>query len=232
MKSLLKLIRLEMRKNKINLLRAVLITDVAILLLMILIAFTGIDEASDFNTYADIFEGVHIFVKVIFMIFGSVLISKLVIDEYKNNTVTVLFMYPIPRKKLIAAKLLIVSLFILITIFVSNVLISAALVGFNHYIKEAITGEVTLKLITSQVTMSALDAVYSAGIGLIPLFFGLRKKSVPATIVSAVLIASILSSDFGNFRLGNQVGVSLFLGLVGVAVAYLSIRNIEYQDVA
>ncbi len=229
---MLKLIRLEMRKNKINLLRAVLITDVAILLLMILIAFTGIDEASDFNTYADIFEGVHIFVKVIFMIFGSVLISKLVIDEYKNNTVTVLFMYPIPRKKLIAAKLLIVSLFILITIFVSNVLISAALVGFNHYIKEAITGEVTLKLITSQVTMSALDAVYSAGIGLIPLFFGLRKKSVPATIVSAVLIASILSSDFGNFRLGNQVGVSLFLGLVGVAVAYLSIRNIEYQDVA
>ncbi len=229
---MLKLIRLEMRKNKINLLRAVLITDLVILLFMILIAFTGIDDAGEFITYGDVFEGVHIFVKVTFLIFGSVLISKLVIDEYKNNTVTVLFMYPIPRKKLMAAKLIIVSLFILITVFVSNVLISAALVGFNHYFMDAITGEVTLKLITSQITTAASDAVYSAGIGLIPLFFGLRKKSVPATIVSAVLLASVLSSNFGQFRLGNQVGVSLFLGLVGVAVAYLSIRNIEHQDIA
>ncbi len=229
---MLKLIRLEMRKNKINLLRAVLITDLVILFFMILIAFTGIDDTGEFITYADVFDGVHIFVKITFLIFGSVLISKLVIDEYKNNTVTLLFMYPIPRKKLMAAKLIIVSLFILITVFVSNVLISAALVGFNHYIKDAITGEVTLKLITSQITMAASDAVYSAGIGLIPLFFGLRKKSVPATIVSAILIASALSSDFGQFRLGNQVGVSLFLGLVGVAVAYLSIRKIEHQDIA
>jgi ABC-type transport system involved in multi-copper enzyme maturation permease subunit len=141
-------------------------------------------------------------------------------------------MYPIPRKKLMAAKLLIVSIFILVAVFVSNVLISAAIVGFNHYFKEAITGEVTLKLITSQLIMAGSDALYSAGIGLIPLFFGMRKKSVPATIVSAVLIASVLSSDFGSFQLGNQVGVSLFLGLVGVTVAYLTIRNIEHQDIA
>ncbi|MNI96793.1 hypothetical protein D3C73_1553190 [compost metagenome] len=60
----------------------------------------------------------------------------------------------------------------------------------------------------------------------------MRKKSVPATIVSAVLIASMLSSSFGSFRLENQVGVSLVLGLVGVSIAYLSIRNIEQQDVA
>ncbi|MNH46905.1 hypothetical protein D3C79_1098980 [compost metagenome] len=64
------------------------------------------------------------------------------------------------------------------------------------------------------------------------MFFGMRKKSVQATIVSAVLIASILSSGFGQFRLGNQVGVSLFLGIVGVVIAYLSIRNIEHQDIA
>lgn len=228
---MLKLIRLEMRKNKINLLRAVLITDLAILLFMILVVFSGIDDASDFNTYADVFEGLHVFVKVTFLIFGSVLISKLVIDEYKNNTITVLFMYPIPRKKLMAAKLIIVSLFIMVMIFVSNVVMSAALVGFDHYIKDAITGEVTLKLITEQLAIAGSDAVYSAGIGLIPLFFGMRKKSVPATIVSAVLIASILSSGSGHFRLGNQVGLSLFLGIVGVVIAYLSIRNIEHQDI-
>ena len=227
---MLKLIRLEMHKNKFNFLKAFLITDLAILLFMVLLV--GIDDTNEFSTYAAVLDSMHIFIKVAFMIFGSVLISKLVIDEYKNNTVTVLFMYPIPRKKLMAAKLIIVFLFILITIFVSNVLISAALVGFNHVFKEAITGEVTLKLITSQISIAASDAVYSAGIGLIPLFFGLRKKSVPATIVSAVLIASVLSSGFDSFRLGDQVGVSLILGLVGVVIAFLTIRNIEHQDIA
>lgn len=228
---MLKLIRLELRKNKISLFKGSLIAVLAIILFMLLVVFTEIDDAGDFATYADVFDGVHIFVKVVFMVFGSVLISKLVIDEYKNNTIDLLFMYPIPRKKLMAAKLLIVSLFMLVTIFVSNVVVGAAMALFNHYFVEAISGELTAGLIGEQLTMSASDAVYSAGIGLIPLFFGMRKKSVPVTIVSGVLIAGVLSSNFGSFRLGNQVGVSLFLGLAGVAIAYLSIRKIETQDV-
>ncbi|MDF9841790.1 MULTISPECIES: ABC transporter permease [unclassified Paenibacillus] len=227
---MLKLIRLELRKNKISLFKGFLIADLALLLFMLLVVFTEVEEG-DFSTYADVFEGVHIFVKAVFMVFGSVLISKLVIEEYKNNTIDLLFMYPIPRKKLMAAKLIIVSLFILITIFVSNVVVGAGIVGFNHYFSEAISGELTPQIIGEQLIMAASDAVYSAGIGLIPLFFGMRKKSLPATIVSGVLIAGLLSSDFGSFRLGNQVGVSLFLGLAGVAIAYLSIRKIETQDV-
>ncbi|MNT69857.1 hypothetical protein D3C72_2082000 [compost metagenome] len=60
----------------------------------------------------------------------------------------------------------------------------------------------------------------------------MRKKSVPVTIVSGVLISGVLSSNFSGFRLGNQVGVSLVLGIAGVAIAYLSIRKIETHDVA
>ncbi|AIQ46147.1 hypothetical protein R70723_09800 [Paenibacillus sp. FSL R7-0273] len=229
---MLKLIRLELRKNRISLFKGSLIAGLAIILFMLLVVFTEIDDPGDFATYADVFDGVHIFVKVVFLVFGSVLISKLVIDEYKNNTIDLLFMYPIPRKKLMAAKLLIVSLFMLVTIFVSNVVVGAAMVGFNHYFVHAISGELTTGQIGEQLTISAVDAVYSAGIGLIPLFFGMRKKSVPATIVSGVLIAGVLSSNFSGFKLDNQVGVSLILSLIGIAVAYLSIRNIETQDVA
>lgn len=229
---MLKLIRLELRKNRISLFKGSLIAVLAIILFMLLVVFTEMDDQGDFATYANVFDSVHIFVKVVFMVFGSVLISKLVIDEYKNNTIDLLFMYPIPRKKLMAAKLLIVSLFMLVTIFVSNVVVGAAMAGFNHYFVNAISGELTPGLIGEQLTISAADALYSAGIGLIPLFFGMRKKSVPVTIVSGVLISGVLSSNFGSFQLGSQVGVSLVLGLTGVVVAYLSIRNIETQDVA
>ncbi|WP_042201820.1 ABC transporter permease [Paenibacillus camerounensis] len=229
---MLKLIRLELRKNRISLFKGSLIAALAIMLFMLLVVFTEIDDPGDFATYADVFDGVHIFVKAVFMVFGAVLISKLVIDEYKNNTIDLLFMYPIPRKKLMAAKLMIVSLFMLVTIFIANVLVGAAIVGFNHYFVEAISGELTAELISEHLIRAASDAVYSAGIGLIPLYFGMRKKSVPTTIVTGVLIAGLLSSDFGSFQLGNQVGVSLVLGIVGVTIAYLSIRKIETQDVA
>ncbi|WNS46493.1 ABC transporter permease [Paenibacillus sp. MMS20-IR301] len=229
---MLKLIRLELRKSKFNFLKTVLIADLAILAFMILVAFTGMDEG-DFNTYADLFEGVFVFVKATYIIFASVLLSKLVIDEYKNNTITVLFMYPVPRKMLMAAKLIIVFVFTFLGIFLSDVALSAVLAGIGHAVPDVIQGTVTRELITTELGRASTDALYAAGIGLIPLYFGMRRKSVPATIVSAVLIVMVISSGFGNgsFRLGNMLGISLTLALAGAAIAYLSIRKIEHQDV-
>ncbi|MEK4329982.1 ABC transporter permease [Paenibacillus sp. FSL R7-0312] len=230
---MLKLIRLELRKSKFDFLKGMLIADLAILGFMILIAFTEMDDG-EFSTYTDLFDGVFVFVKATFIIFASVLISKLVIDEYKNNTITVLFMYPVPRKMLLAAKLIIVFLFTFLSIFLSDAVISGILTGVDYFVPDVIQGTLTQELITTQLMKAGTDALYAAGIALIPLYFGMRRKSVPATIVSAVLIVMLISSGFGNggFRMGNLIWISLSLALVGVGIAYLSIRNIEHQDVA
>lgn len=55
---------------------------------------------------------------------------------------------------------------------------------------------------------------------------------MPATIVSGVLVAALISSDFGGIRLGNFVLVSASLGLLGMAIAYQSIRKVEREDIA
>lgn len=39
-----------------------------------------------------------IFVRSVFIVFAGVLIAKLVIGEYKNRTITVMFTYPVSRK--------------------------------------------------------------------------------------------------------------------------------------
>ncbi|MFD2408632.1 ABC transporter permease [Paenibacillus rhizoplanae] len=230
---MLKLIRLELRKSKFTFLKGVLIANLAILGFMILIAFTGMDEG-DFGTYGDLFQGVSVFVKATYIIFASVLISKLVIDEYKNNTITVLFMYPVPRKMLMAAKLIIVFLFTFLTIWLSNIVISGILAGVGYFLPDLIQGTLTMDLVMTYFMQAGMDALYAAGIGLIPLYFGMRRKSVPATIVSAVLIVMLISSGFGNgsFRMGDLLGISVSLALAGAAVAYLSIRNIEHKDVS
>lgn len=229
---MLKLIKLELRKNKSNWIKGILIANLAILAFMILVVFTEANEEVDFSTYADVLRGLYIFVKGTFIIYASALLSKMVIDEFKNNTITLLFMYPISRKKLISAKLIIVFLFTLISIFFSNIILSVILGGIDYYIKDVIQGQMTLEMLLTEIPRVGLDAVYAAGIGLIPLFFGMRKKSVPATIVSAVLIVSMLSSDFGAFRMGDLAGISISLSLVGIGIAYLSFRNIEHKDIA
>ncbi len=226
---MLKLIQLEMRKNKTKLLRGALIADLILLAFMVLVVFT---EEGEFSTYADVFDGLYVFTKAIFIIFASVLLSKLVIDEYKNNTITVLFMYPVSRKKLMAAKLLIVFGFTFISIFLSDIILSLLLGGIDYYFSDVIQGELSVRMMLDELPGVAADAVYSAGIALIPLFFGMRKKSVPATLVSAVLLVSVLSSGVGQFRLGNQFGVAISLSLIGVFIAYLGIKDIEVKDVA
>ncbi|WP_256718218.1 ABC transporter permease [Paenibacillus borealis] len=236
MRALLKLIQLEIRKNKLaGMLKGVAIANLAIFAFMLLLTYVDSEGSGsgsgEFKTYAEMFSGLYVLVKATFVVFASVVLSKLVIDEYKNNTITLLFMYPISRKKLLGAKIIIVFLFTLISIFVSDVLISALLIGLNSF-THAIPGQLDLAVIPGEMIRIGADAAYAAGIGLIPLYIGMRKKSVPATIVAAVLLVSVSASDFGNFQPGNLVGFSIFLSLLGVAIAYLSIRNIEQKDIA
>lgn len=230
---MLKLMTLEIRKNKLkNLFKGVHIVNFSILAFMILVAFIDRSEGEGMITsYQDLFEGLYVFVKSAYIIFASVLISKLIIDEYKNNTITLLFMYPISRKKLMAAKIIIVFLFTFVTIIVSYIALGAILLGINSFV-DLIPGELTLQLITSELIKTVVSAFYAAGIALIPLYIGMKKKSVPATIVSAVLVVSLISSGFDQFRLGNLAAVSIPLGLLGAGIAYLAIRNVEHKDIA
>lgn len=230
---MLKLISLEIRKNKLSsMLKGFLYANIGLLAFLLLVIFVEKGESDPtLATYAELFDALFVFVKAVFIIFASVLLCKLVIDEYKNNTVTLLFMYPIPRKKLMIAKLIIVFLFTFAAILISDVVLGAILIGINYFVN-IIPGELTVNMITTELYRIVMGALYAAGIGLIPIYVGMRKKSVPATIVTAVLVVSTITSGFDQFRLGNLAAVSISLGLLGIGIAYLSIRKIETEDIA
>lgn len=230
---MLKLISLEIRKNKLKtLLTGAAIVNLAIFAFMILVIFIEKSEQNPtFTSYSDLFEGLFVFVKAAYLIFASVIISKLIIDEYKNNTITLLFMYPISRKKLMTAKIMIVFIFTFISIIVSSIVIGAMLLGINYFMN-FVQGELTLHFMTTELIKTVANAFYAAGIALIPLYFGMKKKSVPATIVSAVLVTSLISGGLDQARLGNLAAVSIPLGLIGAGIAFLAIRNIDHKDIA
>lgn len=229
---MLKLISLEIRKNKLSsILRGALYANLGLLAFMVLVLITDQTEVElTFASYAELFDMMSVFISAVFIIFAAVLLSKLVIDEYKNNTITLLFMYPISRKKLMAAKIIIVFLFTLLAVAISNIILGTILASLCYF-TEFIPGPLTAAVVSTALIKAGAGAVYAAGIGLIPLYVGMRRKSVPATIISAVLIVSVISSGFDQFRLGSLVSVSIGLCLLGIGIAYLSIRKVASQDI-
>ncbi|MBZ9609641.1 ABC transporter permease [Clostridium estertheticum] len=227
-----KLMKLEMKKVKIGgYIKGAIIANIVIIAIfaMTIVVSKNVGDI-DFTSLPFTFSMVDTTVKATFIIFASVLIARFIIEEYKSNTITVLFMYPISRKKLIMAKLLIVVLFTFISIVLSNIFIDFVLCIINNFYNFTPDKLTSSTIIRSFMTIG-INALASTGMGLIPLYFGMRKKSVPATIVSAILIVSIVCSGNGKYTLSNIIAIPIALSIVGGFIAYLSIRNIEHVDV-
>jgi ABC-type transport system involved in multi-copper enzyme maturation permease subunit len=228
--SVRKLISLEIKKFKVfSNLKGVAIANLVIMGLLCLMYFSGKSEGVIvYGNYEKVFAVFGSIISPTFIIFAAVLISKIIIDEYKSNTITLMFMYPISRKKIMVAKLIIVACFTFLTIFTSNLLMGGAFYladSYLHFVPTALTVEV---LKDGLISMT-LGAIASAGIALIPLFFGMRKKSVPATIISAIILVSLTNSNNNDFSAFSYIAISL--AVIGCLIAYFSIRNIEKVDV-
>ncbi|WP_066363193.1 ABC transporter permease [Neobacillus drentensis] len=227
-----KLISLEIKKFKLlSYLKSVLIADIVIMGLLCLIYFADKSEGSvAFASYEMAFEAIGSIISPTFIIFAAVLISRIIIDEYKSNSIILLFMYPISRKKFMVAKLIIVACFTFLTIFVSNLLIGSLFYltdSFLHFVPKALT----VAVLKDGLISMTLGAIAATGLALIPLYFGMRKKSVPATIVSSIVLVSLSNSSVDNVNLFSFFVVSILLALAGCLIAYFSFRNIEKVDI-
>ncbi|HEY4392302.1 MAG TPA: ABC transporter permease [Paenibacillus sp.] len=230
MVSLLKLMKLEMRKFRIgSYVRAAIIANIVILGFICLMSLNA--EFKDlFMNYNIVFSTIDTVVRGTYIVFASVLISRLVIDEFRNKSITVLFMYPINRKKLIAAKLLVVVLFTLVADIVANLFIGIGFYVLNQFasvIPEPFTGAVAATALL-KVIMSALATSF---LSLIPLYFGMRKHSGASTIISSLIVVGIVCQNIDGFTLYSIIAIPIGMALIGAAIAYMSIRNIEHVDV-
>jgi len=162
-------------------------------------------------------------------VFASVLIAKLVIEEYKNRTILIMFSYPVSRKKLIASKLTLIVFLTFMTTMLSNIVVAGLFSFINNYLPIA-----PFTLTASQFIGETINivpfAIATTGTSLIPLYFGMRNYSVPATIGSSLLVVTIACAYNPEIPLVTFIPLQLGLAAVGVIIAYLGIRNIENVD--
>ncbi|NBJ69334.1 MULTISPECIES: ABC transporter permease [Clostridia] len=226
------LIKLELKKVKIGwYVKGAIIANILILSFLFIIGYVEKWEGNSvFINYDEAFIILGALVRATFIIFAAVLIVKLVIEEFKNKTVTVLFTYPISRKKLMGAKLMIVGCLTFITVMISNLFLLGAFIALNFFF-DIIPGTLPVDKVVPQIISVITFAFATAGTSFISLYFGMKKFSVPATIISSIVIVAIISSHNPVFSVASNVYLPLLLAVVGICVAFMVIRRMEKIDI-
>lgn len=178
------LMKLELKKQPFR--RYVLTSAAAILLSMYFIFIALNDTSSSANTFASTFRVVQLIFAFVYVIFFAVLVSAMVISEYNNGTILLLFTYPIDRRKIILAKLFVITLFIAASIAVGYLCCSLFILGIDRQF-DLIDGTFSLDILKSWVCAALSSTLVFCCLGLWSFAVGMIKKSVSATIVSSVL---------------------------------------------
>ncbi|MFJ7890503.1 ABC transporter permease [Lysinibacillus xylanilyticus] len=228
---MLKLLRLEWRKNHIaSYFKGLIICIVGIFVAVALMAVGSGDEKM-FLDYTDFMSLTNILIRIVFIIFSSVILSRLVIDEYKNKTVQLLFTYSLKRKKIMLAKLSLVFGFCFFSIIIATFMINIAIYFLNPMMNLFET-PIEIQEMVASIPSTFITAFMMAGVSLIPLYFGMRKKSTAATITSAVLIGFLINATVGDTSasLFQFIIVPIIMCLLGLMIGYLSYYKVDKVD--
>ncbi|MCP1165653.1 MULTISPECIES: ABC transporter permease [Bacillus] len=229
---MLRLMKLELKKFKIGwYVRGAIIANIAILALLIFTSIVSqIEGDPEMRDPQMVLLMASTLVRATFIIFGSVLIARLIIGEYKNKTILLMFSYPINRKKMMLSKLVITATLTFITVILSNILVVGMFFGIDSYFSILPNPFTVDQLMQEGIKLVPL-AIATAGMSLIPLYFGMRKRSVPTTIVSSLIVVSIAMNSNPTFTTATFLPLQLALAAIGGVIAYYGIKNIEKEDV-
>lgn len=225
-----KLIKLELKKNKIGESIKSAVKAAAIISLVFLGSMYITVKTGDKSLLNNFDAMVKITVRCVFTIFASVLIAHYVVDEYNNKTINVMFMYPIKRRDIMLAKFIIIFIFTFTSMVLSNIFIRCILYAFNIF-TNLIDGRLVLYTSFNSFIDVLIDSVLYSFLSLISLFIGMIKKKTSSVIVTGIIIASILNSGSNSFNLSSFIIIPCILALVGIAAVYVFIKNVENRDV-
>ncbi|APH19315.1 ABC transporter permease [Clostridium botulinum] len=163
-------------------------------------------------------------IKTTLIVWQSVLIATIIVEEYQSKTIMLLYTYPINRKKMIVAKITLVCGIMLAFYLSSEVFQHIAIYIFSRYIS-FITYQLDNILIQLVIIISAIL------LGLVPLYIGMIRKSTIATIVSSLIIVCITSNSQGSTAgLISVPAVAITFGVIGLIFTVLAIKKIITSD--
>ena len=228
---MLKLIRLEWKKNNIMKYMWKALAMVIILLLLLLTIAGELEAAETRFDYGNsmLKSGVELSTNMSFIILTCVMLASFIVGTYKNKTINLMFSYPINRKKIVLSQMLSVWIFNFIALTLSKVLIYCVLVAVKKYTFISADG---IRLGDSMFYVEILvDSAVMISISFTALMVGLMMKSSKATIIAGMIIVCLTQGNIGVYTLAGNIPFYITLLMLSAVSVFLSLYKLETRDV-
>ena len=181
---MLKLIRLEWKKN--NIIKYVRNVFIMVFVLLSLILATAGELASKEvgTAYGKsmLKAGVEMFTNMSFIVFTSTMLASFIVGAYKNKTMNLMFSYPINRKKILLCQMLAVWIFNFTALVLTKILFYAVLATVRGFADMAASGIVLNSgMFYAEIFVNSAVMV---SVSFIALLAGLKMKSSKAAIIA------------------------------------------------
>lgn len=219
------LLKIEWKKiNVRGQIKGLIIANVVIFFLIIMLKLITMEQGDVFLLETTMI--VDILIKSTFLVWQAALIASLIVEELRSKTLMQIYTYPINRKSLIQAKLLLICLIIFTFIIVTQVIQNILLFSLNS----------AFPFIYYQIGMIDILQLFFTSIaavmlGMFPLFIGIKQKSSVATIVSSLIVVSFVSnSQVISGGLITVLPMLFIFGVIGVTFASVAIKDMLKKD--
>jgi len=232
---MLKLVRLEWKKNNIGkYLGGVIIMAALLGLFVFALAFLGIandpDGTLDAAPGTDVISApIELFTSMAFLIYTSVMLASFIVSAYKNKTMNLMFSYPIKRQKILASQMIAVWTFNFVALILTKLAIYMCVFFGAKFMQSSFVVDFSIGSLSFYIQL-ILKSVVIVSMSFIALFVGMALKSSKATIVTSFLLIFLTQANIGDFTMAGNAVFPIILTAISLLFAALSIVNVESKD--
>ena len=232
---MLKLVRLEWKKNNIGkYIKGVIIMAALLGLFVFALAFLGIandpDGTLDAAPGTDVISApIELFTSMAFLIYTSVMLASFIVSAYKNKTMNLMFSYPIKRQKILASQMIAVWTFNFAALILTKLAIYMCVFFGAKFMQSSFTVDFSIGSLSFYIQL-ILKSVVIVSMSFIALFVGMALKSSKATIVTSFLLIFLTQANIGDFTMAGNAVFPIILTAISLLFAALSIINVESKD--
>ena len=232
---MLKLVRLEWKKNNIGkYIKGVIIMAALLGLFVFALAFLGIandpDGTLDAAPGTDVISApIELFTSMAFLIYTSVMLASFIVSAYKNKTMNLMFSYPIKRQKILASQMIAVWAFNFAALILTKLAIYMCVFFGAKFMQSSFAVDFSIGSLSFYIQL-ILKSVVIVSMSFIALFVGMALKSSKATIVTSFLLIFLTQANIGDFTMAGNAVFPIILTAISLLFAALSIVNVESKD--
>ena len=223
------LLKLELKK--FGVMRNIIFTFAAILFSIFFLTVSLVDSMTDPQQTKDSFDSTFLvtglLIMMIFLVYASVLTAHTVIAEYNQKTITIMFSYPVNRRQLIAAKLILIMVYTALSMAAAYLCCCGYIIAADKAF-DMLDGTYQPVFLQTWIPSAAISIIICTVLSLWSFIIGMVRKSVPAAIITSLLtifLRQLMISKNSTYQ-ESLLQVCLVTGITAVFTFHAFKKNV------